>query len=112
MIRKALLSATAGLVLGCLGSLAFSSMAADKGPMPQTRGMQGMDPKLHDQPAKDPYEGCTPKRHGATTDAGMPQTRGMKDMDPRAHEVVCPEAPVNTDSGVPKQRHVHRGSAG
>lgn len=112
MIRKTLITATAGLILASLAALPVSSMADDKAPMPQTRGMQGMDPKLHDQPAKDPYEGCTPKKQGATTDAGMPQTRGMKDMDPKAHEVTCPEEPVDPDSAVSKQKHVHKSGGG
>jgi len=81
--------------------------ADDTSPMPQTRGMQGMDPALHDQPARDPYEGCTPNAQKAAQQAKhpMPETRGMKGMDPKAHTMDCPEAPA---AKADNARHVHR----
>ena len=72
------------------------ALSADKAPMPQTKGMKDMDPKLHDQDAKDPYEGCVPNAEKAAQQARhpMPDTKGMKDMDPKAHTVDCPEGYV------------------
>lgn len=70
-----------------------SAMAADKVPMPQTRGMQGMDPKAHD-PANKPTVTCTPKAgtegmaHSAK-DHPMADTKGMKGMDPAQHMQNC-----------------------
>src|SRR5689334_8382899 len=69
----------------------------DKAPMPQTKGMQGMDPALHDQWAKDgkqdPYKDCKPNAAAAAQQAahGMPDTKGMKGMDPKAHTVRSEE---------------------
>lgn len=87
-----------------------------KAPMPQTRGMQGMDPALHDQWDKqgpqDPYKDCKPNADKAEQmkDHPMPNTRGMSGMDPKAHEMDCPEAPPpNPDDNPP---HVHKGTGG
>lgn len=88
--------------------LAAAPAAADEGaPMPQTRGMQGMDPRLHDQPAQHPYAGCVPNAAKAAHQAAhpMPQTRGMQGMDPRAHTLDCPPAAV---AKVGAQVHVHK----
>ena len=82
------------------------ALSQDKAPMPQTKGMQGMDPKLHDQAAKDPYEGCVPNPDKAAQQAKhpMPDTKGMKDMDPKAHAVDCPAGYVPRE----KAAHVHK----
>ena len=82
------------------------ALSADKAPMPQTRGMQGMDPKLHDQPAQDPYADCVPNAAKAAQQAAhpMPQTRGMQGMDPKAHTVDCPTGTVAKGTQV----HVHK----
>ena len=89
-----------------LGLAALPALAEDKAPMPQTKGMQGMDPKLHDQAAKDPYEGCVPNPDKAAQQARhpMPDTKGMKDMDPKAHTVDCPVGYVARE----KPAHVHK----
>lgn len=87
---------------------AASALAAgDETPMPQTRGMQGMNPAVHGK-AVDPYEGCTPNAQKARHQQKhpMPQTRGMQGMDPKAHTVDCPEAPAASDHD--DARHVHR----
>ena len=91
--------------------LAFSLVIApafsdDKAPMPQTRGMAGMDPKLHEQPAKDPYEGCVLNSDKAAQQAEhpMPDTKGMKGMDPKAHTVDCPAGYVPRKQAA----HVHK----
>lgn len=89
------------LTAAALFALAAAPATADeKHPMPQTRGMQGMDPRLHDQPATDPYEGCVPNAGKAAQQAAhpMPETRGMKGMDPKAHTVDCPAGTVARDS--------------
>ena len=72
------------------------ALSGDKAPMPQTRGMQGMDPSIHDEKAKDPLAGCTPNAEKAAQQAAhpMPETKGMKGMDPKAHTVDCPETPA------------------
>jgi hypothetical protein len=96
------------LTAAALFALAAAPATADeKAPMPQTRGMQGMDPRLHDQPAKDPYEGCVPNADKAAQQAAhpMPETRGMKGMDPKVHTVDCPAGYVAKDS---TQVHVHK----
>lgn len=84
--------------------------AEDKAaPMPETRGMQGMDPALHDQWAKegqqDPYKDCTPNGKAAAQQAKhpMPQTKGMQGMDPKAHVVDCPQP-----AAAPAPQHVHK----
>jgi hypothetical protein len=94
--------------------IASGAWAADdpaKAPMPQTRGMQGMDPALHEKWAKegkqDPYKDCKLNEKAAAAQARhpMPDTRGMKDMDPKAHVMDCPD-PVVEKSDAPK--HVHK----
>jgi hypothetical protein len=89
-----------------LALVAAPALSDDKAPMPQTKGMQGMDPKLHDQAAKDPYEGCVPNKDKAAQQAShpMPDTKGMKDMDPKAHTMDCPEGYVPPA----KPAHVHK----
>ena len=84
----------------CLSFAAFFMVASvsacatdDKAPMPQTRGMQGMDPKLHD-PANWPVITCVPKTGTESMthdpkDHPMPQTRGMQGMDPAQHMRDC-----------------------
>lgn len=94
------------LVLALVAAPAFSG---DKAPMPQTKGMQGMDPALHDKWAKesqDPYKDCTPNAEAAAIQAKhpMPETKGMKGMDPKAHTMDCPEGYVRTA----KPAHVHK----
>jgi hypothetical protein len=90
------------------------SAAEDKAPMPQTRGMAGMDPALHDKWAsekgQDPYKDCKPNAEAAARQARhpMPQTRGMAGMDPRLHEMDCPAAPVTADG----KRPAHKGPRG
>lgn len=95
----------ANLVLA-LALVATPAMSEEKAPMPQTRGMQGMDPALHDQAAKDPYEGCVLNTDKAAQQAKhpMPDTKGMKGMDPKAHTMDCPEGYVRTA----KPAHVHK----
>jgi hypothetical protein len=92
--------------------LAFASLAyaADDGkaPMPQTRGMQGMDPKFHD-PANKPTITCTPKpgtegMAHAPKDHPMPDTRGMKGMDPKQHMQDC----VSSDEAAPVTPPIHQ----
>lgn len=82
------------------------AFSGDKAPMPQTRGMAGMDPKLHEQPAGDPYEGCVPNPDKAAQQAAhpMPETKGMKGMDPKAHTMDCPSGYVPRKAPA----HVHR----
>ena len=88
---------------------------AEKAPMPQTKGMQGMDPALHDQWEKegkqDPYHDCKPNEKAAARQAKhpMPQTKGMQGMDPKAHEVDCPEAVIQKSD---QPKHVHKAPAG
>ena len=97
------LAATLSLALALVIAPAFSE---DKAPMPQTRGMQGMDPKLHDQAAKDPLADCVPNPERAAQQAKhpMPDTKGMKGMDPKAHTVDCPQGQVPRE----KPAHVHK----
>lgn len=100
-------AAAMALALACAGPVA---LAEDKAPMPQTKGMQGMDPKLHDQQAKDPHEGCVPNKDKSAQQAQhpMPDTKGMKGMDPKAHTVDCPEGYVPQV----KPAHVHKAPGG
>lgn len=88
-----------------LGTAAVA--AEDKAPMPQTRGMQGMDPRSHDQPVKKSFEDCVPNPDKAAQQAKhpMPDTKGMHGMDPKAHTMDCPEGYVVKDD---KPRHVHK----
>jgi len=100
------------LAASLLAGNAWADDKAEKAPMPQTKGMQGMDPKLHDKWDKegkqDPYKDCTPNAEKAAQQAKhpMPDTKGMKNMDPKLHTVDCPE-PVIEKSDKPK--HIHRG---
>jgi hypothetical protein len=99
----AILAATCFAVSGLV-------LAGDLPPMPQTRGMQGMDPKLHD-PANKPTITCTPKPGTETMDHApadhpMPQTRGMQGMDPAQHMSDCESS--DKAPPVPKNPHVHR----
>lgn len=108
MISKTL-TATAVALMLLAG--APTALADDKAPMPQTKGMRGMDPKLHDQKAKDPLEGCVPNPDKAAQQAKhpMPDTKGMKDMDPKAHEVDCPQGYVRKTE---QPAHVHKAPGG
>lgn len=92
-----------------LALTAFASDAEDKGPpMPQTRGMQGMDPKIHDT-ANQPAITCTPRagtermKH-APKDHPMPGTRGMQGMDPAQHMQDC----KSSDEQVPFEESAHQ----
>ena len=110
-MKRFQLTIAAALALGVLGTGTAVAGEADKAPMPQTKGMQNMDPALHDKWAKegpqDPYKDCTPNAAKAAQQAKhpMPETKGMKGMDPKAHTVDCPEAPV---AKADKPRHVHK----
>jgi hypothetical protein len=96
--------------LALLASIAATAVVAadDKAPMPQTRGMQGMDPRDHDKPAKDAYADCTPNAEKVANQAQhpMPDTKGMHGMDPKAHTVDCP--PAATDAKKDEAKHVHK----
>lgn len=82
------------------------ALSQEKSPMPQTKGMQGMDPKLHDQAAKDPHADCipTPDKSAQQARHPMPDTKGMKGMDPKAHTVDCPSGYVPRE----QPAHVHK----
>lgn len=83
-----------GFAALCMAATSLLSAADDKtAPMPQTRGMQGMDPKFHD-PANQPTITCVPKAGTegmahAPKDHPMPGTRGMQGMDPAQHMQDC-----------------------
>ena len=101
----------AAVMVALMMVLPSVTTADDKAPMPQTKGMAGMDPALHDQKAQDPYKDCKPNAKAAADQAKhpMPETKGMKGMDPKAHEMDCPEAAVKTDD---QPRHVHKAPGG
>jgi hypothetical protein len=101
MDRNTLTSLCTAAALALTLTVSLSASAADKAPMPQTKGMQGMDPAAHDQPAPD----CKPNAAKAAQQAEhpMPQTKGMQGMDPKAHEVDCPEG-----DAVKKPAHDHK----
>lgn len=107
--------AAVGLVLALGLATPLSASAEEPAPMPQTRGMQGMDPKLHDQwkseGQSDPYAKCRKNADKAAQMAEhpMPQTRGMQGMDPKAHEYDCPEAPAPAEDDKAPPRHMHKG---
>ena len=97
------MAATLALAL----SLAIApALSEDKAPMPQTKGMQGMDPKLHDQAARDPLADCVPNPDKAAQQGKhpMPDTKGMKGMDSKAHTVDCPAGYVARE----QPAHVHK----
>ncbi|MFA5941949.1 MAG: hypothetical protein WC809_21575 [Sinimarinibacterium sp.] len=105
-----------GLAAMCWAVTGAVSAADDATTMPQTRGMQGMDPKFHD-PANKPTVNCTPKagmEHMAHAPEGhpMPETKGMKGMDPAQHMEDC----VSSDALSPPKsgQHQHKtpGSGG
>ena len=82
-----------GLALCLAISLVGCATADETAPMAQTRGMQGMDPKLHDA-AHAPTVTCTPKSSAASMahapkDHPMPDTKGMHGMDPALHMQDC-----------------------
>ena len=82
-----------GLALCLAVSMVGCATPDEKPPMPQTRGMQGMDPKLHDE-ANAPTVTCTPKASAAgmahaPEDHPMPDTKGMHGMDPALHMHDC-----------------------
>jgi len=105
MMKNSIYAAVANLALA-LALVAAPALSEDKAPMPQTKGMQGMDPALHDQAAKDPYEGCVPDKDKAAKQAEhpMPETKGMQGMDPKAHTVNCPAGYVPRA----QPAHVHK----
>jgi hypothetical protein len=107
MLTKTLTATTLALALGMAAPFAI---AEDKAPMPQTRGMQGMDPAAHDKWAKEgeqAQKGCTPsaQKTAAASEHPMPDTKGMKGMDPKAHEVDCPEVQAAKPDPA---KHVHK----
>lgn len=89
------------------------SLADEKAPMPQTKGMQGMDPALHEKWAKEGEQkrDCTPNAEKVAQQAEhpMPQTKGMQGMDSNAHTVDCPEPKVTKPDPNKPPKHVHRG---
>ena len=96
------------LAAACLAIAGGVAAADEKPPMPQTRGMQGMDPKLHD-PASKPTITCGPKRGTedmahAPKNHPMPQTRGMQGMDPAQHMLDC----ESSDKAPPFERSPHQ----
>lgn len=101
-MKRFQLTIAAALAMGLLAAGTAVAGEAGKAPMPQTRGMQNMDPALHDKWAKegpqDPYKDCVPNAAKAAQQAKhpMPETKGMKGMDPKAHTVDCPAAPVQS----------------
>jgi len=106
MFKQLLPAAAAGAALALFtATAAFAEK--DTSPMPQTKGMQGMDPAQHDKPAKEPYEGCVPNPDKAAQQQKhpMPETKGMKGMDPKAHTVDCPAGYVPKDDGKAKHEH-------
>ena len=105
MLKEFVYTTAATLALA-LTLVIAPALSEDKAPMPQTKGMQGMDPKLHDQAAKDPYEGCVPNPEKTAQQAKhpMPDTKGMQGMDPKAHTVDCPSGYVPRE----KPAHVHK----
>jgi len=105
MMKPFIYAAAANLALA-LALVVAPALSEDKAPMPQTKGMQGMDPALHDQAAKDPYEGCVANsdKSAQQTKHPMPDTKGMKGMDPKAHTVNCPEGYVPRE----QPAHVHK----
>lgn len=105
---------TAGLALAFCLAAPLGAMAEDKAPMPQTRGMQGMDPSAHDKWEKDgqqdPYKDCAPsaEKVAQMKEHPMPETKGMQGMDPKAHEVECPQPVVATPDPNAPPKHVHK----
>jgi len=104
----------AAVLMTLVAAIPISGAAEDKAPMPQTKGMQGMDATLHDKWAKEgqqePEKDCKPNADKAAQQAGhpMPDTRGMKGMDPKAHEVDCPGAKVTKADPNEPPKHVHK----
>lgn len=111
MIRKTSIAAASLLLALGLSGCSSIPAADDKAPMPQTRGMQGMDASLHEKweaEGSDPYKECSPnpEKTAQQQEHPMPDTKGMKDMDPKFHTMDCPQAvPVAADD---KATHVHR----
>lgn len=103
-----------GLVMALCLAVSTSAVAQDQATMPQTKGMQNMDPALHEKWAKeepqDPYKHCTPNaRKAAQQDKHpMPQTKGMQGMDPKAHTVDCPQELGISDGPNAPPKHVHK----
>jgi hypothetical protein len=111
MHMKAINLGLAAAILGAALVAPLAANAGDKAPMPQTKGMQGMDPAAHDKWAKegeqDLHKDCKPNaRKAATAEKHpMPDTKGMKGMDPKAHEMDCPEGQVTKPD---PSKHVHK----
>lgn len=106
-----LAAAVAAFTIGTM-SVAF---AEEKAPMPQTKGMQGMDPALHDKQGKqEASKDCTPNADKSTQQAKhpMPQTKGMQGMDPKAHTVDCPEPKFSQPGQNKPPKHVHKPPGG
>ena len=105
----------AAMVLATAVALSFAAQAGDnKAPMPQTKGMQGMDPKLHEQTAEKPYKDCKPNPEKSAQQAKhpMPETKGMKGMDPKMHEMDCTEPEVAKQDPSKPAKHVHKAPGG
>jgi hypothetical protein len=105
---------TIALIAIALSIAAPAAFAEEKAPMPQTKGMQGVDPAQHDKWAKegkqDPYKDCKPNADKAAQQAKspMPETKGMKGMDPKAHTVECPEPEAAKQDPDKAPKHVHK----
>jgi hypothetical protein len=107
----------AAMLMLAIAAVPLSAIGDDKAPMPDTKGMKGMDPALHDKWAKegkqDPNKDCTPnaEKVAVMKEHPMPDTKGMKGMDPKAHEMDCPE-PEITKPDPNKPQHIHKAPGG
>ena len=96
-------------------AVSVAACATDQpAPMPQTRGMAGMDPKMHD-PANQPVITCSPKAGTesmahAPGDHPMPDTRGMHGMDPAQHMKDCHSSDETPPPKLGPHQHKTNGS--
>ena len=99
LIKEIVYTMAASLALA-VSLAAAPALSEDKAPMPQTRGMQGMDPALHGREAETLYVGCVrnPEKAAQQDRHPMPQTRGMQGMDPRQHTMDCPAGYVPAEA--------------
>lgn len=115
-MQRTIIAVFAGAALAL--AAASSTLAEEKAPMPQTKGMQGMDPAAHERWAKegeaDPYKDCAPngEKTAQQKEHPMPQTKGMQGMDPKAHTVDCPEPKVAKPDRSKPPKHVHKAPGG
>lgn len=101
------------IAAACLALAGLVQAAEQPAPMPQTRGMQGMDPKMHD-PANKSTTTCTPKAGSETMmhdpkDHPMPDTRGMKGMDPAMHMEDCHSSDTSPEPKTGPHQHKEPG---